>query len=104
MSGTLVVAVLALAVASVSLTWQARVFYLSGGRVRVELHKGGWAKPTTRIVTAKPSDMKKGWASWSAGLGYTTPIIAVKVVNVGRLPVTVSSWGTALKIRTICRG
>lgn len=92
MSGTLVVAILALAVSSSALTWQIVQFALGSSRVTAELrygaHDGGGA--VTMPIADRPPDFKQ-----LASQGYTDLIFAVQLRNSGRLAVSVTNWSMA---------
>lgn len=72
--------------------WPAATFFLTGGRVKVELrigamHHAGTGMVTSPVGSARPEDAVK-----LAQQGYTRPIVAVRVRNIGRLPVIVTGW------------
>lgn len=91
MSGSLVVAICAVALATLSLGWQAATYVLTGGRVKVELLVG--AMGNGGIVTAPPNGLSPDWQEHLATQGFSRPIVAVTVANVGRQPVKVDRWG-----------
>jgi hypothetical protein len=88
---SLVVGTCGVALASLSLGWQAATYVLTGGRVKVRLRVGGLGNGG--LVTAPPNSLSANWWEQLASQGYRRPIIAVTVVNVGRQPVTVARWG-----------
>lgn len=90
MNGSLWVAVLGVVLACLSLGWQAATYVLTGGRVKVTLLLG--AMGNGGMVTGSPDKLKHGWFDRVAEQGYRSPVVAVKVANVGRQPVTVAQW------------
>lgn len=84
------IALYAALVATGSAVWQAATFALTGGRVKVQLRVG--AMNRGGMVTAPPSSLRPEWIRELAEQGYSAPIVAVRVANVGRQPVTVASW------------
>ncbi|MBV9098822.1 MAG: hypothetical protein JO079_12275 [Frankiaceae bacterium] len=82
----LVVALVGLALSVASLTWQAATFFLSGYRVRVELLLG--ARGMGGVATGPVSSAQ--FLDHLASQGMTQPVLAVRAINVGRLPVTVT--------------
>lgn len=90
MAGSLWVAILAVVLACLSLGWQAATYVLTGGRVKVTLLVG--AMGNGGMVTGSPDKLKPGWFDGVAEQGYRSPVVAVKVANVGRQPVTVTRW------------
>lgn len=89
-AASLVVAICGLVLAFLSLGWQAANYVLTGGRIRVELHVG--ARDLRGIVSGRPGQLEQGWFEGLAAQGYTAPMVAVRVANVGRQPVTVERW------------
>jgi hypothetical protein len=91
-SGTLVVAITALAVSSASLAWQIAStvvsFRFSGSRVAVELRVGAHNGSGGLLF---PLDQRLAFEELVAQ-GYTEPVLGVVVRNRGRLPVSVTAW------------
>lgn len=92
MDGNLWVAVLGVVLATASLAWQAATYALTGGRVRVLLRVGAVDVAGNGMITAAPSSLRQDWLANLAEQGYPRPIVAVRVANIGRQPVTVASW------------
>lgn len=90
MDASLVIAIVGLALAAASLSWQAATHVLTGGRVRVKLRVG--AMSNGAMVTGPPEGLSPELLADLAAQGYRRPIVAVEVANVGRLPVTVTTW------------
>ncbi len=90
-SPPMIVGVLGLVLASISISWQAASYLLTGGRVKVSLRVGGFGNGA--MVTAPPASLTASWWDGLAKQGYKQPIVAVRVANVGRQPVTVARWG-----------
>jgi len=84
---TLVIAVLGLVVSVVALTWQVVQHRLTGSRVRVELLAGALGKGGAGTGPIEAFDQEM-----LARQGLHQPIIAVRALNVGRLPVDVTGW------------
>lgn len=88
---SLVLGIVGAVLASLSLGWQAANYVLTGGRVKVVLRVGGRSDggmitmPTERFTEESPKLL--------ASQGFPQPVVAVKVANVGRQPVTVAGWG-----------
>ena len=91
MSGALAVAVCGVVLASLSLGWQAASYVLSGGRVKVKLLVG--ALGNGAIVTGPAENLSADWLEGLASQGFSEPIVAITVANVGRQPVKVARWG-----------
>jgi hypothetical protein len=91
---TFVIAVLALMLATLGLGWQVLTHFLTGGRVKAELLLGATNAAATSMVTALATQerLTDRWIRDLAEQGYIRPIFAVRVRNVGRLPVTVERW------------
>jgi hypothetical protein len=87
---TLAIAAAGLALAALSLGWQAATFFLSGPRVRVELREG--LRGPQGVMIAPPSVYTEAGLAALEHQGYTEPVLAVMAVNHGRLPTTVNSW------------
>jgi hypothetical protein len=82
---TLIIAVVGLALAVASLTWQAVTFVLSGSRVKVELHHGAH-DGAGNLISGPPLAQALRQA---AEQGFVHEVIGAKVRNVGRVAVTV---------------
>jgi hypothetical protein len=92
MSGTLFVAVVALALSAASLTWQLALYALSGSRPRVELLIG--ATDGFGIVSGPAgSEFAPQDLNLYTSQGFSEPLAGVRVRNRGRLAVSVTSWG-----------
>jgi hypothetical protein len=88
---SLVVGICGVVLASLSLGWQAAIYVLTGGRVKVKLRVGGLGRGG--MATAPPNSLTASWWENLASQGFQRPIVAVTVANVGRQPVTVVRWG-----------
>lgn len=86
---TLVVAICAAVVAATALGWQVASWLLSGGRAKVELLNGALHQFGPQWVVMPPN---KPLDPSAAANGFTRRAIFVEVRNVGRLPITVTSW------------
>jgi hypothetical protein len=89
---TFVIAVVGLVIATSSLGWQVAAWLLSAGRVRVQLRHGIIGRRGTGLYnvprSGEPVDVDSIWRH-----GFTGPeVLAVKVVNWGRGPVTVTRY------------
>jgi hypothetical protein len=91
MNGALVVGICGVVLASLSLGWQAASYALTGGRITVRLQVGGQGHGG--MATAPPENLSQGWLENLASQGFSRPIVAVTVANIGRQPVTVTRWG-----------
>ena len=89
---TLAIAVLGVTLGALSLGWQVASFLLAGGRVKVELQIGAVHGSGSAMVTGPVRTTTAGQAEALRSQGYTRPVAAVQVHNVGRLPVTVTDW------------
>lgn len=87
---SLVVGICGVVLASLSLAWQAANYVLTGGRVKVTLLVGTIADHG--MMTSPPDKLDPGWLRFFSSDGELTAIVAVKVANVGRQPVTVARW------------
>jgi hypothetical protein len=87
----LVIAVVGLALSVASIVWQAAQYLLTGGRVRLELLRGAMGRG---LITTNRPDRWDGGAM--AAQGFTAEILAVRVRNVGRLPVVVEGVSVAI--------
>lgn len=96
---TLVLAVVGLALSMLSLGWQAATFVLSGGRANVELLLGAVRSGGGGFVTMSVQNPAREWAVSLKDQGYTHPVVAVRVRNVGRLPLTVERWSIVALLR-----
>lgn len=88
---SLVVGICGVVLASLSLGWQAAIYVLTGGRVKVKLRVGGLGRGG--MATAPPSSLSASWWENLASQGFQQPIVAVTAATVGRQPVTVVRWG-----------
>ncbi len=82
------VAIIALAVSSSTLTWQVLQFLLSSSRPKVYLGLGavrGNQLASGRLGVARIDDLLTQ--------GFDTPVATVRVHNRGRMAVSVTSWG-----------
>lgn len=89
MTGTLVVAIIALVVAVVGLTWQIVQFLLAGGRVSVELRIG--ATNGSMVVAGTAGQVSQDFEV-HARQGLDIPVLGVLVRNRGRLAVSITGW------------
>src|SRR5258708_9232705 len=90
-AATLAIAVLSLVLAALSLGWQAATFFLEGGRVRAEFRPGAMG-PGGLITLRRGAPFPVEDAQMAASHGFTPPLVAAEVRNVGRLPVPATSW------------
>lgn len=81
----------ALALSGAAFGWQILSWFMTGGRVKVELRIG--ASNASGIVSSAPHELGRGWYDRFANQGYTRPVVVANVHNAGRLPVYVNSWG-----------
>ncbi len=89
-TATTVIAALGLALALVSIAWQAWSFRQSGSRVKVEILSGlSSGVGIVLVAGAAPVDQ----LDQLRAQGFTTPIIAVRAVNAGRGATSVTSVG-----------
>jgi hypothetical protein len=88
---SLVLGIVGAVLASLSLGWQAANYVLTGGRVKVVLQVGG--RNHSGMITMPPERFTQESPRLLASQGFPQPIVAVKVANVGRQPVTVDRWG-----------
>jgi hypothetical protein len=88
---TLIVAILALVVASASLTWNVVQFLLGGSRPTALLVVGALA-PGGMVTMEAGSDTAKELDRLAATDGYNQGVIGVRVINRGRAPTTVQRW------------
>lgn len=85
--------ILALVLSAASLSWQAASFFLSGGRVSLELRAGAIDESGTNMITAPlRAALREEWTKQLVAQSYTRAVIAVRVRNTGRMPVTVERW------------
>ncbi|NYJ07039.1 hypothetical protein [Petropleomorpha daqingensis] len=87
MTGTFIIALLALVISTASLTWQVVQFILGASRPRVGLMIGGMN--ANGAVTAPVKGFR---LEQLVRQGCSTPILAVQVQNRGRLAVSVTNW------------
>jgi hypothetical protein len=87
----LIVAVVAAAVALMSLGWQVVAFVLTGPRVKVKLREA-YRNPMTgeRLVTTAEAIV--GGVEKLNELGYSEHVLVVRVTNHGRSATTVERW------------
>lgn len=88
---TFVVAVLGILLAALSLGWQGASYVLAGRRVKMELLRGAIDPQNGDMVTG-PVNGDSNFADNAAEEGFSERITAIRVRNVGRIPVTVTSW------------
>ena len=91
MNGALAVGICGVVLASLSLGWQAASFVLSGGRVKARLLVG--ALGNGGMATRPAADLDAGWLKQLESQGFSQPVVALTVANVGRQPVNVTRWG-----------
>ena len=89
-TATLVIAVVGLALSAVAITWQAATFMLTGPRIRVRLREG--LRGLGGVMIAPPTMYTPAGRQVLEQQGYTEAVIAIEVVNRGRLPTTVDRW------------
>jgi len=89
-TATFLIAVLGLLLGALSLGWQLASFILTGGRVKAELRPGGVSG--RMIITIPARTVTRDSAKQLMSQGVTQLVVAVQVRNVGRLPVTITSW------------
>lgn len=87
---TAAVAVLGVLLGALSLGWQIASHMLTGGRAKAELLAGALGRGGMATVSLKY--MRADSMKELAAQGFAQPVIVVRVRNVGRLPVTVTSW------------
>lgn len=88
MSGTLIVAIVALAVSSFSFAWQLAQYALTGARVRLEMVVGASDGQT---VVHQSAGKAFDWNRMAAQ-GFTAPVVGMTIRNRGRLPISITSW------------
>ena len=93
---TFVIAVLGLAVATSSLTWNVVQFLLAGSRPEVQLIVGALA-PGGMVVGEPGPHIEGTLRRFAADNGYDRRVIGVRVINYGRTAARVQSWGIKLK-------
>lgn len=87
---TLVVAIVGVSLAFLSLGWQAATFYLSGGRVRLELRRGALQRgPGGTIRSTAPLKASARQMGLLRDQGFTEEVLVVVVRNRGRLPISI---------------
>jgi hypothetical protein len=91
---TTVIAALGLVCALASLAWQAWTFSRSGSRVVVEIRSG--LMGPSGFVTA-PGTTARNQLEQLRAQGFTTPIVAVRVSNIGRGTTSITSVGILYK-------
>lgn len=92
---TLVVAIVGLALAVASLVWQAATFVLAGARIKVRLQQGAIGNGSAIVG---PLDARIDFEDLR-NQGFTQPVLAIEVRNVGRMPISVTGWHAVLENR-----
>ncbi len=87
----IVVAILSLVLAALSLGWQAATFFLEGGRVKATFN-GGFVGSGMVVTVAPDKFADPDTIEFMRSQGYANPVASVQVRNVGRMPVTITSW------------
>jgi hypothetical protein len=87
----LIVAVVAACVAFISLGWQVVAFVLTGPRVKVVLAAAFRNPLTGELLVTTPAAIVGGVAKLRE-LGYSEPVLLVRVINRGRSATTVERW------------
>ncbi len=82
-----------LALGATSLTWQVSTYLLNGSRVKIGLQAGALADNGSGMITCPIRSFSQTELLRMARQGYSQPIIAIKVRNVGRQAVNVERWG-----------
>jgi hypothetical protein len=90
-SGTLIVAIIALVISVSSLTWQVVLYLLGGARVRTELRIG--ALGVGAAVHAPVSEHVA--FAHLAQQGFDEPVFVVRARNAGRLAASITKWEIA---------
>src|SRR4029453_6642295 len=90
---TLLVALFGVLLGALSLGWQMANRALLRSRVTVELLVGAFPEDGTTLISGPLRSVTAASMARLAQLGYTRPVVAVKIRNVGRAPVTVMQWG-----------
>jgi hypothetical protein len=93
---TLAIALLGVVLSALSLGWQAATFFLEGGRIKAVFQPGfsGGAGVVT-MPMAQFTD--QATINTMMSQGFTQAVVAIRVRNVGRLPVTVASWSVVTR-------
>jgi hypothetical protein len=91
-SGTLIVAIIALVISVSSLTWQVVLYLLGGARVRTELRIGALGSGT--LAVHAPVDKPVDFAHLGQQ-GFDQPVFVVQVRNAGRLAASITKWDIA---------
>jgi hypothetical protein len=87
---TLVVAIVGLALAALSLGWQAATFVLSGSRVRVTLRRGAVRRGFGETVRVSfPEHATEREVLVARKQGFTEDVAVAEVRNRGRLAISV---------------
>src|SRR5436190_18529957 len=89
---TLVVAAFGVFLGALSLGWLMANHLLLASRVDVELRVGAMPPAGMRLISGPLRSMTAASMVRLAQLGYTRPVVAVRVRNVGRAPATVMQW------------
>jgi len=90
---TLLVALFGVLLGALSLGWQMANRALLRSRVKVELLVGAFPEDGTTLISGPLRSVTAASMARLAQLGFTRPVVAVKIRNVGRAPVTVMQWG-----------
>lgn len=87
---TLILASVGVALAALSLGWQAATFVLSGSRVRATLRLGALRRELGQVARMTgPLDMTVEAGASMVAQGFTEPVLVAEVRNRGRLTVSV---------------
>jgi hypothetical protein len=89
---TLLVAVFGVFLGALSLGWQMASRGHVSSRVDVELRIGAMPPGESVLISGPLRSMTAASMVRLASLGYTRPVIAVRVRNVGRAPATIMQW------------
>jgi hypothetical protein len=89
---TLVIAVVGLALAAVSLAWQAASFFLSGPRVRVSLEEALRLPATGALMVGPLEIYTDAGRNQLDDDGYTQHVLVVSAGNRGRMGADVTGW------------
>jgi hypothetical protein len=96
---TLGIAAAGLALAGLSLGWQAATFFMSGPRVKASLSEG--FRGPLGVMIAPPAVYTDEGLAALEQQGYTEHVVSVTATNKGRLPTTVRSWSLHFGNRAI---
>ncbi|MFF8486151.1 hypothetical protein ACGFZG_18375 [Streptomyces antibioticus] len=90
---SLVISIIALCAAVGNLTWQLALYLLNGPRIRVRMAVGAVGRGgLVTVPVENVKDLTKTFASLEQQ-GYAQPVLAVHVVNHGRLGVELLDFG-----------